>query len=127
VRERAAARCARLSAFQVAGPTMPSAVSPLRACQRFTAAFVSLPKTPSGVWPSQSWILATREPREPFFRTSAASAGAAAASSSAAPIRSAVSLAIRKRRRPSIPGRRPRRSISGKSCLLQDFLQRRAR
>src|SRR5918995_5780053 len=77
---------------------------------------------PSGVWPSQSWIFATRGPRDPRLSTPAASAGAAAASRSAAPIRSAVSLAIETT--PPFPGRRRRRCISAIPCAVQDFLHR---
>ena len=56
---------ARLSALHVAGPTMPSAVSPWRRWKRLTARLVCLPKMRSTCRPSTFWTKATRGPLAP--------------------------------------------------------------
>src|SRR4051812_1160160 len=65
---------------RVCGPTTPSATSPCRRCQRFTARSVAGPKTPSAVTPTFRWT----------FRTSPRLLDACAFTSALAPAGAAI-------------------------------------
>ena len=77
---------ARPSARLVAGPTMPSTTSPLRAWKSSTARRVFGPKSPSAVMPSARWTARTSSPVFPRSSSWAAAgtAGTATVAASSA-------------------------------------------